>query len=139
MKDSQGHRGRYLWTDAFGVLNFITLSRETKQPHFLVLAVILVESVHDILGRTRDLSARLPGASDQSPLSGGLRIGKEAAIGADGDGQYHHYLTMWMFALNRLSIATGEPSYNDRAVELAKAIHPAFVYQRDTPHPRMVW
>ena len=112
---------------------------ETKQPHFLVLAAILVESVHDILGRTRDLSARLPGASKQSPLSGGLRIGKNEASGADGDGQYHHYLTMWMFALNRLSVATGDPAYNDHAVALAKAVHPAFVYQRDTAHPRVVW
>ncbi|KAI4724507.1 hypothetical protein E4T49_07776 [Aureobasidium sp. EXF-10728] len=134
-----GHLGRYLWTDAFGVLNFITLFGETKQTHFLVLAAILVETIHDILGRTRDLSARLPGASDQSPLSGGLRIGKNEASGADGDGQYHHHLTLWMFVLNRLAIATGDMSYNDQAVSLAKAIHPAFVYQRDTPYPRMVW
>ncbi|KAG9841075.1 hypothetical protein KCU98_g6724, partial [Aureobasidium melanogenum] len=137
MKD--GHLGRYLWTDAFGVLNFITLFKETKQPHFLALAAILVETVHEILGRTRDQSARLPGASDQSPLSGGLRIGKNEALGADGDGQYHHYLTLWMFALNRLAIATGEMGYNDQAISLAKAIHPAFVYQRDALHPRVVW
>lgn len=104
-----------------------------------MLAAILVETVHDILGRTRDLSARLPGASEQCPLAGGLRIGKTEATGADGDGQYHHYLTIWMFALNRLSLATGESSYNDQAVALAKAIHPAFVYQRDAPQPRMVW
>ncbi|KAI5240305.1 hypothetical protein E4T43_06219 [Aureobasidium subglaciale] len=137
MKD--GHRGRHLWTDAFGVLNFITLFKETSQPHFLVLAAILVETVHDALGRTRNLSARLPGASDMSPLAGGLRIGKTEASGSDGDGQYHHYLTLWMLALNRLCVATGERSYNDQAVVLAQAIHPAFVYQRDSPHPSMVW
>lgn len=135
----EGHRGRYLWTDAFGVLNFITLARETSQPHYLTLAGILVETVHETLGRTRDLSARLPGATDLSPLSGGLRIGKEEASGSDGDGQYHHYLTLWMLALNRLSIASGQKKYNDQAVTLAKAIHPAFVYQQDAPRPQMVW
>ncbi|THV68113.1 hypothetical protein D6D28_06966 [Aureobasidium pullulans] len=137
MKD--GHRGRYLWTDAFGVFNFITLSKETSQPHFLVLAAILVETVHGVLGRTRDLSARLPGASDETPLSGGLRIGKNEASGSDGDGQYHHYLTLWMLALNRLSIASGEKKYNDQAISLARATHPAFMYQRDAPRPQMVW
>mgnify|MGYP001259328972 CR=1 FL=1 len=137
MKD--GHRGRYLWTDAFGVFNFITLSKETSQPHFLVLAAILVETVHGVLGRTRDLSARLPGASDETPLAGGLRIGKNEASGSDGDGQYHHYLTLWMLALNRLSIASGEKKYNDQAISLARATHPAFMYQRDAPRPQMVW
>ncbi|CAD0057644.1 unnamed protein product [Aureobasidium pullulans] len=136
MKD--GHRGRYLWTDAFGVLNFITLFKETSQPHFLVLAAILVETVHGVLGRTRDLSARLPGASDETPLAGGLRIGKNEASGSDGDGQYHHYLTLWMLALNRLSIASGEKKYNDQAISLARATHPAFMYQRDAPRPQMV-
>lgn len=27
--------------------------------------------------------------------------------GSDGDGQYHHYLTVWMFALDRLSPVEG--------------------------------
>ena len=135
----EGHRGRYLWTDAFGVLNFITAFKETSEAHYLNLARILVHTVHETLGRTRDLSSRLPGASDESPLSGGLRIGKETASGSDGDGQYHHYLTLWMLALNRLSIASGDRKYNDHAVSLAQAIHPAFVYQCDTLRPRMVW
>ncbi|POR39213.1 Vacuolar amino acid transporter 3, partial [Tolypocladium paradoxum] len=59
-----GHRGRYLWTDAFGVVNFLTLFRETSSPKYLVLAKRLVAAVHDVLGRTRDGSARLPGATD---------------------------------------------------------------------------
>jgi hypothetical protein len=125
---TDGHRGRHLWTDAFGVFNFITLSKETSQPHYLNLAATLVETVHDVLGRTRDLSARLPGATNASPLAGGLRIGKEAAIGTDQDGQYHHYLTLWMMALNRLSIASGDRKYNDQAV-----------HQRETSLPRVVW
>lgn len=44
-----------------------------------------------------------------------------------------------MFALNRLSVACNEKAYNDQAIELAKAIHPHFVYDRDKPRPRMVW
>ncbi|KAL2156513.1 hypothetical protein VTH82DRAFT_1258 [Thermothelomyces myriococcoides] len=139
-----GHRGRYLWTDAFGVVNLITLSRETSSPVYLTLAKKLAETVHDVLGRTRDGKARLPGATDSEPLGGGLRIGKLDEHGPDCDGQYHHYLTLWMFALNRLALATGDKEYNRLAVQLAKAIHPRFVIRRDgggREHDavRMVW
>ncbi|KAI1143629.1 hypothetical protein F5Y05DRAFT_401030 [Hypoxylon sp. FL0543] len=137
-----GHRGRYLWTDAFGVINFVTLSREKKGPHsqklYLELAKKLADTVHSVLGRTRDGSSRLPGATDEEPLKGGLRIGKLDADGPDGDGQYHHYLTLWMFALNRLSLATGEARWNALAVQLAKAIHPHFMTKRGG-HDSMVW
>ncbi|KAH6892944.1 hypothetical protein B0T10DRAFT_591744 [Thelonectria olida] len=134
-----GHRGRYLWTDAFGVVNFVTLFKETSSPKYLVLAKRLVQTVHDVLGRTRDGLARLPGATDDEPLSGGLRIGKLSASGSDGDGQYHHYLTLWMFALNRVSLATGDSKYNDLAIQLAKAIHPRFIIHRPSGKLRMVW
>ncbi|KAF2270374.1 hypothetical protein CC78DRAFT_573648 [Lojkania enalia] len=134
-----GHRGRYLWTDAFGVLNFLTLHRATSQPIYLANAKSLVSTVHSVLGRTRDLSSYLPGASPSNPLGGGLRIGKEDAAGSDGDGQYHHYLTLWMFALNRLAITSGEKEYNHQAISLARAIHPHFVYNRGSPRPRMYW
>lgn len=181
--NSGGHKGRYLWTDAFGVLNLITLHREhkrlekqnTPQPQshpeeintaadtqetaqtdgldstwtndqepqedtkYLTLARRLAETVHDVLGRTRDGRARLPGATDQNPVGGGLRIGKLEERGPDGDGQYHHYLTIWMFALNRLSLATNDPKHNDQAVNLAKAIHAPFFVNRKSDTPRMVW
>lgn len=136
---SDGHRGRYLWTDAFGVLNFLTLARETANPAYLTLAQRLVHTVHDVLGRDRAGSARLPGATDAEPLAGGLRIGKEDDEGPDADGQYHHYLTLWMFALNRLTHATADPRWNDLAVQLAKAVHPAFFVGRGTAAARMVW
>ncbi|KAK4149519.1 PrpF protein-domain-containing protein [Chaetomidium leptoderma] len=136
-----GHHGRYLWTDAFGVVNFITLSKETSSPVYLTLAKQLAHTVHNILGRTRDGTARLPRATDAEPLNGGLRIGKVADHGPDCDGQYHHYLTLWMFALNRLALATGEKEYNQLAVQLAKAIHPHFVIGRDEDEAalHMVW
>lgn len=148
---SGGHRGRYLWTDAFGVINFLTLHREhetaaaaaaqssTPDDRYLILARRLAETVHEVLGRTRDGRSRLPGATDSNPLGGGLRIGKNDATGPDGDGQYHHYLTVWMFALNRLSLATGDPTYNRHAVALARAIHPRFFVNRESTRPRMVW
>jgi hypothetical protein len=134
-----GHRGRYLWTDAFGVLNFITLSKETSSPVCLRLAERLVDAVHNVLGRTRDGAARLPGATDAEPLKGGLRIGKTEAHGSDGDGQYHHYLTLWMFALNRLALAGGNKEYNQLAVQLAKAVHPRFLLHKADGGLRMVW
>lgn len=153
---SGGHRGRYLWTDAFGVINFLTLHQEynaalqssssssssvsaQQDDKYLILARRLVETVHDVLGRTRDGQRRLPGATDDNPLGGGLRIGKVDETGPDSDGQYHHYLTVWMFALNRLSLATGDTSYNTQAVSLARAIHSRFFVNRESSHPRMVW
>ena len=121
------------------MINFITLSKETNEPHYLTHATRLAETVHDVLGRTRDGKDRLPGASDQNPVGGGLRIGKECEDGDDGDGQYHHYLTLWMFALNRLAKATGDKTYNDHAIALAKAIHPNFFISKGSAQPRMVW
>ncbi|KAK9371653.1 uncharacterized protein V1513DRAFT_454995 [Lipomyces chichibuensis] len=137
--NSGGHRGRYLWTDAFGVLNFLTLYKETNQAKYLDFAKRLTQTVHDVLGCTRDGASRLPGATDQNALGGGLRIGKIDAEGPDGDGQYHHYLTLWMFALNRVSVAAEDRIYNDQAISLARAIHPHFFLRRKTPNPRMVW
>ncbi|KAM5441199.1 hypothetical protein MferCBS31731_003627 [Microsporum ferrugineum] len=142
-----GHRGRYLWTDAFGVMNFLTLYKmysdlKTERVHpekYLAFAKRLVETVHDVLGRTRDGNSRLPGATKFEPLAGGLRIGKVDETGPDCDGQYHHYLTLWMFALNRLSMATGDPTYNRQACSLGKAIHPHFFIGLYTDNPRMVW
>ncbi|KAF4959211.1 hypothetical protein FGADI_1855 [Fusarium gaditjirri] len=133
-----GHKGRYLWTDAFGVVNFITLYEETTDNKYLTLAKRLVQTVHNVLGRTRDGTSRLPGATDEEPLKGGLRIGKERAAGSDGDGQYHHYLTLWMFALNRLSWATQDSSFNDLAIQLAKAIHPKF-FSQSSGGLKIVW
>lgn len=144
---SGGHRGRYLWTDAFGVINLITMHKEYNiagpgSPHddrYLMLARRLIETVHDVLGRTRDGRSRLPGATDTNPLGGGLRIGKTDESGPDCDGQYHHYLTVWMFALNRMAKATGDIEYNRQAVALARAIHPRFFVDRAAKRPRMIW
>jgi hypothetical protein len=73
----------------------------------------------------------------EPPTAGGLRIGKplpERAPGEpadprlewDRDGQYFHYLTKWMHALDRVSAVTGEDLYNRWARELALAAHAGF-------------
>ncbi|KAK6864169.1 hypothetical protein PG990_006394 [Apiospora arundinis] len=134
-----GDRGRYLWTDAFGVVNFVTLWHTTGEDRYLEAAKRLVQTVHDTLGRTRDGSSRLPGASDAEPLKGGLRIGKVDEAGPDGDGQYHHYLTLWMFALSCLAVASEDSRYNDLAIQLAQAIHPRFVVSKGSGELSMVW
>ena len=46
----------------------------------------------------------------------------------DRDGQYFHYLTKWMHALDQVARATGEPTLQPWARELADAAHRAFVY-----------
>ncbi|KAL8778288.1 MAG: hypothetical protein Q9194_002090 [Teloschistes cf. exilis] len=139
-ENSGGHRGRYLWTDAFGVLNFLTLHKETGgDQKYLALASSLIRTVHSVLGYDRGGKARLPGASTQNPLGGGLRIGKVDEKGPDGDGQYHHYLTIWMYALNRMSITSRDRSYNDQAIALARAIHPRFFVDIKADAPRMYW
>ena len=69
---------------------------------YLDMADALISDVHETLGRHRHGEhSRLGRASDNSPLLGGLRIGKEAEEDEeDGDGQYFHYLTKWMFGMH---------------------------------------
>ncbi|EFN55625.1 hypothetical protein CHLNCDRAFT_133789 [Chlorella variabilis] len=134
------NKSRYLWTDAFGVVNYITLAAETGQRVYLDQAAALITAVHDTLGKTRDGKRRLGGATDAEPTRGGLRIGKAHGEGhPDGDGQYFHYLTKWGFALNRMSLARGDDKYNRWAVQLMEAAHPHFVDGSGGREPRMWW
>jgi hypothetical protein len=137
---------RYLWTDAFAVCNFLGLYQGTGGEEFKDLALQLVDQVHDTLGRHRKDDSRTGWISgldeDQArkhPTQGGLRIGKELSergpcdplderLEWDQDGQYYHYLTKWMHALNLVSRITGDLKYNTWAVELAKKAHARFVY-----------
>ena len=137
---------RYLWTDAFAVCNFIGFYKRYSDPIFLQQALALVEQVHNVLGRHRDDSPKSGWISgldhDEAklhPTAGGLRIGKpqdechaDAEIDSSAewqqDGQYFHYLTKWMHALNCVARATGDSQYNEWARELAKTAHSKFVY-----------
>ncbi len=139
-------RRRYLWTDAFAVCNFLGLYEETGDVKFKDLALQLVGQVHSTLGRYRQDDTRdgwISGLDEEEgrlhPTAGGLRIGKELKerksteplderLEWDRDGQYFHYLTKWMHALNRVTRVTGEFAYNRWAVELARISHARFVY-----------
>ncbi|MEJ2241941.1 MAG: hypothetical protein P8Y18_07345 [Candidatus Bathyarchaeota archaeon] len=138
---------RYLWTDAFAVCNFLELYHRTEEETFKQFALNLVDQVHHVLGKHREDDPRkgwISGLSEREgekhPTKGGLRIGKELnerEIGEtldtrlewDRDGQYYHYLTKWMRALNRISQITGDLTYNKWAIELAKIAHKTFTYE----------
>jgi len=137
---------RYLWTDAFAVCNFLELHRQTRDEEYKHLALRLVDQVHHMLGRHREDDTRsgwISGLSEEEgrrhPTAGGLRIGKgmnernprepyDERVEWDRDGQYYHYLTKWMHALNRVSRVTGNPAFNVWAIELAKTAHARFTY-----------
>jgi hypothetical protein len=97
---------RYLWTDAFGLVLLVSLYEELKEERYLDEAEQLVAEVERVLGRER-----------------GIRIGEEP----DRDGQYFHYLAMWLYALAVLG--RYDASYRKKGVALARAIHRPFVVQ----------
>jgi hypothetical protein len=95
---------RYLWTDAFGVVLLVSLYHASGDDQYLDQAEWVVGEVDRVLGR---------------------RVGVRIGEAPDRDGQYFHYLAMWMFALGRLGVV--RERHRERAVALARAIHPRFV------------
>ena len=140
------HPRRYLWTDAFAVCNYLELFRQTDDETYRKLGLRLVDQVHHILGRHRDDDPRsgwISGLDEEEgerhPTRGGLRIGKQLnerkphespneRLEWDQDGQYYHYLTKWMHALNCVSQVTKDPTYLRLAIELAQTAHARFTY-----------
>ena len=136
---------RYLWTDAFAVINFLELHRKTKDERYRALALDLIGQVHEVLGRHRADDPRtswLSGLPDEQgaahPTAGGLRIGKplperglddppDERLEWERDGQYFHYLTKWMDALSRTASMFGDDSYHRLAAELAKSVFAPFL------------
>ena len=106
---------RYLWTDAFGVVLLVSLYHELRRNEFLDGAEWIVAEVERVLGRRR-----------------GFRIGEAA----DRDGQYFHYLAMWIFALSRLGKIL--PEYRTKAIRLVKDIHSDFVIVGRGVHWKML-
>jgi hypothetical protein len=156
--DSDRAQRRYLWTDAFAVCNYLGMARGTGERRYRDLALRLVDQVHHTLGRHRQddvrrgwISGLARGEGEAHPTRGGLRIGKplpergaqeafDERLEWDRDGQYFHYLTKWMHALDQLSRATGESRYNLWARELAATAHDAFVEPAASGQPtRMYW
>ena len=148
---------RYLWTDAFAVCNLVGLWRKTGRDRYLELALALTEQVHEVLGRHREDDERsgyISGLSGEQarahPTIGGLRIGKPLPErGADEpldrrrewdrDGQYFHYLTKWMHALDVLYRETAEISCIVWASELALTAGRAFLSTDSRGRRSMSW
>ena len=103
---------RYTWTDAFGLVLLVSLYAELNEQRFLDEAEWVVSEVGRVLGRPR-----------------GIRIGEAA----DRDGQYFHYLAMWLYALSVL--ARHVPAYRAKGVDLVRQIHDAFV----VPGRGVIW
>jgi hypothetical protein len=103
---------RYTWTDAFGVILLVSLYAELGEQRFLDEAEWLVSEVDRVLGRSR-----------------GIRIGEAP----DRNGQYFHYLAMWLYALSVL--ARHVSAYRAKGVNLVRQIHDAFV----VPGRGVVW
>jgi hypothetical protein len=103
---------RYLWTDAFGVILLASLYTELGERGYLDQAEWVVAEVERVLGRSR-----------------GIRIGEAP----DRDGQYFHYLSMWLYAL--CVLGRHLPEYKRKGVALVRAIHDAFV----VPSRGVVW
>jgi hypothetical protein len=140
-----GDAKRYLWTDAFAVCNFIGLGQDE-------LALQCIERVHRVLGhhrpddtRTGWLSGLAANAGERQPTLGGLRIGKplperrpgepmDEQLEWDRDGQYFHYLTKWMHALDRTARTTRRALFNTWACELADVAQRKFTHGN-----RMFW
>jgi len=103
---------RYLWTDAFGLVLLVSLYDALQEERFLIEAEWLVAEVDRVLGRPY-----------------GIRIGEEP----DRDGQYFHYLAMWLYALSVLG--RHRPSYREEGVALVRQIHDSFV----VPGRGVIW
>jgi len=149
---------RYLWTDAFAVCNYLSLHQTRGDDAFLERAAQLVNQVHEVLGAYAENDARsgwLGGMNDvehaRAPTRAGLRIGKQSPERGpneafdereewDRDGQYFHYLTRWMHALERMAETTGEARYHRWAFDLAIAAFDGFVHRpAGDESPRMYW
>jgi len=99
--------------------------------------------------RTGWISGLAEAEGERHPTRGGLRIGKrlpERLPGApfdpqlewDRDGQYFHYLTRWMHALDQVARETRQGLFNTWARELAETAHRSFT-GGPAGSRRMVW
>jgi hypothetical protein len=138
-----------LWTDAFAVCTWAGLGEACR-------AAELVEQVHGTLGRHRPDDERvgwISGLPDceavQRPTAAGLRIGKPLPergpadafnwrLEWERDGQYFHYLTQWIRALERMA-ATGDLRYHAWATELGLVAYERFGHGPGAKPDRLYW
>ncbi len=130
---ADGRQHRYLWTDAFGVLAYVSIADHfgskgncTHAMKYREAANTLVDVVHQCLGVPR--SAKIVDAMtlDSSSPTGyvGLRIGKvfskkETDFGMSYDGMYFHYIDKWLLALAR-------SGHIEDGIRIAKSCFPYF-------------
>jgi hypothetical protein len=147
---------RYLWTDAFAICNHLSLERHTQSPQWREHARALIQQVHHVLGRHRSddprtgwISGLSESEGERHPTAGGLRIGKPLPERSPGDlfderlewerdGQYYHYLTRWMHALERCAAAWADAQLLAWSVELAQRAHAAFAHN-EHGEKRLYW
>lgn len=136
---------RYLWTDAFAVHAFFGLHHIFGEDKYKQQAILLVDLVHDHLGKFHPQDSRqgrISGLSEDvantQPTVAGLRIGKElperkkedsynSRLEWERDGQYFHYLSRWIVALLQVHRETKEEKYLFRARDLFLATE-KFIY-----------
>lgn len=136
--DAQGDPARrYLWTDAFALLNFLALKAATDDKSYDAFALRVMKEVHCHLGKFARQDSRVGWLSGfegdearQHPTIGGLRIGKKLPERSeqeaydsqqewDRDGQYYHYHTRWITALLTAASHFDECDYFNWAAELS--------------------
>jgi hypothetical protein len=135
--DSVTGKRRYLWTDAFGVLNYVALSEAAlehehadKSRDYLNAASKLIDDVFNTLGAPKSASFPMQKRAIDGGYKG-LRIGKvQSKIMTDNgmtfDGMYWHYLDKFIFALLRFYSSSGDTTALVRATQLIQDLHPAF-------------
>ena len=128
-----GYQRRYLWTDAFGVMAYISLAEQAKengnteqQQKYQQAADKLITVVHDCLGKPRSNKENDQMEPDTTSPTGyvGLRIGKVSSrkvtdYGMRYDGQYWHYIDKWLLALSRAG-------HTHDGIAIAKSVFPYF-------------
>jgi len=128
---------RYLWTDAFALLNFLALKNLNKDEVYDDQALRLIKQVHYNLGKFAPDDSRegwissLPEEkAENHPTIGGLRIGKklperkkeqlyDQRLEWDRDGQYYHYHTRWIHALLKAGSHFESKKLSEWAAELS--------------------
>lgn len=135
--DKEKRKRRYLWTDAFGVFNFLALNSIKEDDKYKNLALTTIKEVHHHLGKfaaNDDREGWISELSDdkakEHPTINGLRIGKKLAERKkeepfdeqrewDRDGQYYHYHTRWINALLKTSSLQNDDKFAEWASELS--------------------
>lgn len=162
--DSGDRTRRYLWTDAFAVLNFLaltTLDSASDNPQdnvqsFGKLAMRTINQVHFYLGQFAANDPRhgwisgLEGDNGREhPTVAGLRIGKkmterkeseryDPALEWQRDGQYYHYHTRWIMTLLKASQYFNDQQLAVWAAELSLA-GSRFITEQHGLGPAMCW